>query len=66
MSIMFVTLVTFLVVTGTVLALGAAVRREVPVAQRVRQMVGNAPAPTRRERWTTSSRSFTNRHRTRS
>ena len=56
MSIMLVTLVTFLVVTGTVLALGAAVRREAPVAQRVRQMVGNAPAPTRRERAASSVR----------
>jgi tight adherence protein C len=50
MSITLVTLVTFLVVTGTVLALGMAMRREAPVTQRVRQLVGDIPAPVRGER----------------
>jgi tight adherence protein C len=50
MSITLVTLVTFLVVTGTVLTLGLALRREAPVTARVRQLLVDAPARVRRER----------------
>jgi tight adherence protein C len=47
MSVTFVTFVTFLVLSGTVLALGLALRREAPAAQRVRQLVGERAAPAR-------------------
>jgi tight adherence protein C len=47
MPISLITFITFLAVSGLVLALGAALRREAPVAARVRQLVVESEASTR-------------------
>lgn len=50
MPISLITLLTFLAVTGMVLALGAALRREAPIAARVRWLVNEREAPVRARR----------------